>query len=265
MSTQTNARQAAELLCTAHTRKQIYDPLPDGLAPQTIDEAYQVQSEFLELLSERYGPLAGYKLAYTTPAMQKRAGLTEPCAGGLLASGIRHSPASLDSDDFLNLGVECEIAVEVGMELAPSGAPYTRGAVAQAVAAVMPAFEVVDFRTPELQGQARALTAISTNISNAGVVLGQRVDDWRGLDLASARGALWINDELAGEGHGSDIMGHPLEPLVWLANRWAERGLSISAGAIVITGSIVTPKQLRAGDVSKVWVEGLGEARLTVT
>ncbi len=190
MSTQVKARQAAQLLYDAHARKRVYDPLPEELSPQTIDEAYQLQDEFLGLLSGLYGQLAGYKLAYTTSAMQERAGLAEPCAGGLLSSGIRQSPAPLDSNDFLKLGVECEIAVELGLELAPAGAPYTRDKVAQAVAAVMPAFEVVDFRTPELQGKARALTAISTNISNAGVVLGKRVSDWRGLDLAAARGAL---------------------------------------------------------------------------
>ena len=75
MSTQVKARQAAQLLYDAHARKRVYDPLPEELSPQTIDEAYQLQDEFLGLLSGLYGQLAGYKLAYTTSAMQERAGI----------------------------------------------------------------------------------------------------------------------------------------------------------------------------------------------
>ena len=264
MSTQTRFSEAARLLYADYSAKRVYSALPDELAPQTIDDAYLLQDALLELLSEQGGPLAGYKLAYTTATMQERANLSEPCAGGLLASGMRQSPARLDSSEFVRLGVECEIAVELAEELSPAGAPYTREKVSEAVGAVMPAFEVVDFRTPDLQGLARALTAISTNISNAGVVLGERVTDWQSLDLAAAKGTLEINGEVVGDGHGSDIMGHPFEPLVWLANRWAQRGRSIPAGFIIITGSIVTPKPLTAGDTSRVWVEGLGEARLAV-
>jgi 2-keto-4-pentenoate hydratase len=73
-----------------------------------------------------------------------------------------------------------------------------------------------------------------------------------------------INGELVGEGMGSDVMGHPLEPLAWLANNLAERGISLSAGMVVITGSIVPPKWLKAGDSATIAIDGLGEASLQV-
>ena len=72
--------------------------------------------------------------------------------------------------------------------------------------------------------------------------------------------SLWI-----GEGLGSDVMGHPLEPLVWLANMLGERGKGLAAGTVVITGSIVPPKFLNPGDVATVAIEGIGEASHTVT
>ena len=169
MSTRTKSTDAAHFLFDQHQARRQFAPLPKAVAPQTIDEAYLVQGAYLDLMSQQYGPLAGYKLAYTTPTMQERAGLTEPCAGGILADTILPSPATLASGQYLKLGIECEVAVELGAELPASGAPYTRDQVAQAISVVMAAFEMVDFRTPDLQGQARALTAISTNISNAGV------------------------------------------------------------------------------------------------
>ena len=67
-----------------------------------------------------------------------------------------------------------------------------------------------------------------------------------------------------GAGYGSDVMGHPFEPLAWLANKLAEDGESLPQGSIIITGSIVPPKFLEPGDRAVVAVEGLGEATLTV-
>ena len=60
-------------------------------------------------------------------------------------------------------------------------------------------------------------------------------------------------------------MGHPLEPLVWLANLLAERGKALQAGMTVITGSIITPKPVKAGDTATIAIDGLGAAQVTVS
>ena len=62
------------------------------------------------------------------------------------------------------------------------------------------------------------------------MVLGEAVTDWRGIHLATCRGYMEINGELVGEGMGSDVMGHPLEPLAWLANNLASRGQETESG-----------------------------------
>jgi len=91
------------------------------------------------------------------------------------------------------------------------------------------------------------------------------VTDWREIDLVGARGTMTINDELVGEGRGGDVLGHPLEALVWLANTLAERGKSLKEGLIIMTGSVVSTRFLNPGDIATVSVEGLGTARLQVT
>ena len=108
------------------------------------------------------------------------------------------------------------------------------------------------------------LTTIASNILNAGVVLGEPVTDWRGIHLAGCRGSMHINGELAGEGVGSDVMGHPLEPLAWLANTFAAQGRELTAGMVVITGSIVPPKWLKVGDTAVISIDGLGQAELKI-
>ena len=256
-------RAARTLLGQFHDKQKYLldsDTLPVGIA-----EAYDVQREYQAALAGAYGPVAGYKIAYTTTAVQQATGLSEPCAGVILANNIRHSPASLESSDYLQVGIECEVAARLGADLPASGAPYDRDGVSKAVDAVMTAFEVVDNRRTEGQErETQLLTTIASNILNAGVVLGEPVTDWRGIHLAGCRGSMTINGELVGEGMGSDVMGHPLEPLAWLANTLAARGISLPAGMVVITGSIVPPKWLKAGDSATISIDGLGEASLMV-
>ena len=256
--------QAADALLLQFRGKEKY-LLEDDLLPESVAEAYDIQVAYQGSLAAEYGAVAGYKIAYTTTALQQASGISEPVAGVILANNVRHSPAVLDSADFLQPGIECEVGVRLGRDLPASGAPYNRDGVSEAVSEVMTAFEVVDNRRTQGQDtQTQLLTTISSNILNAGVVLGQPVSDWRAIHLAGCRGYMEINGELVGEGMGSDVMGHPLEPLAWLANALADQGRELKAGMVVITGSIVSPKWLAAGDSALIEIEGLGKAELSV-
>ena len=265
MSTETKSQRAARLLAGQYRDRTRYS-LDEESAPRTVDEAYAIQEAFQSIMSQARGPIAGYKIAYTTTTMQRNAGVSEPGAGVILAKNVYHSPVNLQSADYMRLGIECEVAARLGKDLPASGAPYNRDHISEAVEAIMPAFEVIDGRSSDIQDpQVRLYASIATNISNAGVVLGSPVAEWREVDLAAARGFMTINGELVGEGHGSDVMGHPLAPLVWLANMLAKQRKGLSAGAVIITGSIVTPKFLNPGDVATVSIEGIGDASLNVT
>ena len=257
--------QASEKLQQQFRDKEKY-LLEGDLLPESISEAYEVQGAYQASLSKEFGEVAGYKIAYTTTALQQSSGISEPVAGVILVNNVRHSPTVLNSADFLQPGIECEVGVRLGRDLPASGAPYDRDGVSDAVEAVTTTFEVVDNRRTQGQDtQTQLLTTIASNILNAGIVLGEPVADWRGIHLAGCRGYMEINGELVGEGMGSDVMGHPLEPLAWLANNLASRGQELKAGMVVITGSIVSPKWLKAGDSALIEIEGLGKAELSVT
>ena len=257
--------QATEVLLTQFRNKEKY-LLEGDLLPESINEAYEVQDAYQGSLTNDYGQVAGYKIAYTTVALQQASGISEPVAGVILTNNVRHSPAVLNAADFLQPGIECEVGVRLGRDLPASGAPYDRNRVSDAVESVMTAFEVIDNRRTQGQDtQTQLLTTISSNILNAGVVLGDPVTDWRGIHLAGCRGYMKINGELVGEGVGADVMGHPLEPLAWLANALAAHGKALKAGMVVITGSIVSPKWLQAGDSALIEIEGLGKAELSVS
>jgi len=97
-----------------------------------------------------------------------------------------------------------------------------------------------------------------------GAVLGKPLTDWKGLDLTALRGVATINGEVVGEGVGGAAMGHPLEAVAWVANHLAAHGRALVFRDVVITGSMITSKAVKAGDVVRFSVERLGEAELRV-
>ncbi len=264
MSVNAKIQQAAYSLANQHTSKQLY-LLEERLMPVDIDEAYLIQREYQRHISETQGAIAGYKLAMTTSASQAANGVSDPCLGLILERNIRRSPCTLEAAAFVQLGIECEIAVRLGANLSDTDAPYDRKMVSEAVDSLSAAFEVVDIRrSPGKDPKAQFITGVAANVYNEGVVLGEAVTNWHDLDLQAAYGSMKINDEMVGDGHGSDVMGHPLEPLVWLANKLADQGFSLSAGMVIITGSIVSPKPLKPGDSASIMIEGLGGAEISV-
>ncbi|RPJ36213.1 MAG: hypothetical protein EHM35_08500 [Planctomycetaceae bacterium] len=265
MSDDGRIQQAARWLVEEHRTRKPFGPMPETLAPRSVDDGYAIQEAFQTFMATTHGPVAGYKVALTAPVMQQMVGFHTPFAGTILTSTIHQSPATVRRTAYVRLGIECEIAVRLGMDLPAAQAPFSRSDVGDAVVAVMAAFELVDDRAADYAHLAAlVLTIIADNAWNAGIVLGSPVMDWRPIDLAAARGELVINGVTVGEGHGRDVMGHPLEALVWLVNMLARRGKSLKQGMIVMTGSIVATQFVSPGDVVRLAVDGLGEARLNV-
>jgi len=258
-------QQAGQHQAKAYLGGRSLDLMLQDFAPATQEEAYRVQRAFIDRLSETRGRLGGYKIAYTSAQMRETSGIAAPCSGFMFAETIVDAPAVLKSSDYVGLAIECEVGVRLASEVPASGAPYTRESITPHIESLMTAFEIVDRRpggAPD--GADVAMAAIVANIHNGGAVLGPAVTDWQGIDLAASRGTMSINGKQVGEGLGSDVMGHPIEALAWLANSLAERGESIWAGATVITGSIIPPVPLNSGDRAAISIEGLGEAQIEV-
>lgn len=258
-------KAAAQHLYAEEQAGKTMSLLGDELMPATAEEAYGVQDQLQQLIVGASGDtIAGWKVALTSKVMQNLVGFGQPCEGAIFAGRVHASPAQVRYADFVNIGVESEIAVRLSDDLPPRETAYGRDDIAAAVEACMAAIEIVDDRAMDYK-QLGALQLIAANSFNAGCVLGPAVSDWRGLDLSALAGRMRINGEVVGEGVGGDALGHPLEPVAFLANNLIARGRMLRAGDVVLTGSIVATKWLKAGDTMTTEVEGLGEASLTVS
>jgi 2-keto-4-pentenoate hydratase len=257
------ATDAATRLTRARWRNQRLPGLPPGVRPADVGAAYSVQGEVQTLLHDASGSVpAGYKIGCTTAVMQAFLNIPSPCSGIIAAKDVLASAARLRHADYLHVGVECEIAVRLATSLDPQQAPFTRDSVAHAVGACMPAIEVVDDRWYDYR-TVDTPTLIADNFFHAACVLGPAVERWQDLDLTAVQGVTIIDGVEAGRGRGAAVMGHPFEALAWLANSLAARGSSLSAGAVVLTGSVVETRWVEPGAHVVVDLSELGRAEVT--
>jgi 2-oxo-3-hexenedioate decarboxylase/2-keto-4-pentenoate hydratase len=254
-------RRAAAILMEARLGRTPIDPLPLDMRPRDETEGYTVQQALHDLLDRGgLGPITGHKIGCTTPVMQAFLGIPGPCAGGVPAATVHESRALVRHGDYIRVGAECEIAVRLGADLGPDGAPFERDRVARAVDSVLAAMEIVDDRYRDYRTLG-VPTLIADDFFNAGCVLGPPIARWQALDLAALRGVTRLNGTEVGRGEGRAVMGHPLEALAWLANLRAGLGLGLRAGEFVLLGSVVETRWVGAGDQVVVEIEGLGEVR----
>jgi len=256
---------AARRLLEAHELRERFRPLPKELAPRTEEEAYAIQDRFVALRAKKLGGIAGYKIALATAEMQRFVGVDAPQAGAMLEFTLHRTPARVRAADYLHLIVEFEIAVEIAEDLPVADAPFFRSRVAQAVGGVMPAIELADDREAVYAELAKhPLDLIADNGWNEGAVLGYPVREWQNIDLAAVRGVATINGKAVGEGKGAQAMGHPLDAVAWVADHLARHGRGLLRGDVVITGSLITSKNAKEGELVKFALEGLGEAELRI-
>ncbi|MBV9825303.1 MAG: fumarylacetoacetate hydrolase family protein [Alphaproteobacteria bacterium] len=249
----------AERIATLFRECRQVDLLPAELMPADLDEAYAIRGVFEEIgIAHGRGAPAGFKIGLTTPIMQKLCGVDEPCYGTIFGNEVHHLSAELRVADYSRLGIETEIAVRLGKDL-PDGSDAER--VGDAVESCMAAIELLE----DLQHDYKRLTAaamVAGNVWNAGVVLGAPVTDWRRLDLGKVTARLTIKGREIGSGKGGDVMGNPLNALAWLADKRAAHGHPLTAGTVVMTGSMVPIQFPQPGDIAVVEVEGVGRAEL---
>lgn len=254
------AAEAARFLDEAHRTRARYENLPEPIAPKSVTEAYAVQAALCDLWGPRRGPVAGLKIATTTKVMQALMGIDHPCMGTIFASRVHASPATIAKADYINVRIECELAVKLGRDLPKAAAPYARGSVRAAVSHIMPAFELIEDRFADYK-ISKALSLIADNAWNGGIVLGPARPLPSGPDLHGIQGVLKSNGTEVGNGKTDD----PLGALAWLADQAVACGRPMTAGMVAITGSVMVTVDIAPGERLDFSLDGVGETSLTAT
>jgi len=230
------AGRVAEKLLAEHKSNIRFKSLGPPEAPATIFDAYDIQEKYVGLLRSAHGEPAGYKVGLTSAAMQTFCGIDHPIAGVVLANRVHRSGVTVRRQNFGRLGLEFEIAVRIGSDVPVAGATFSAETIAPHIDGVCAAIEIVDDRDADY-GRLDVLSLVADNSWNAGIVLSEFAGKWP--DLGAVRGRATRDRASIGEGHGRDILGHPLNSVAWLASQLASRGIALKTGEIVMTGSVM--------------------------
>jgi 2-keto-4-pentenoate hydratase len=259
--------RVAETLAGQHAARERFEPLAGDLALDSLDEAYAAQRALIQRWSEgTRGPIAGYKIALTSRAVQELCGVDHPCAGAIFGSTVVESPATVARGDFVRLGLEFELCLRLGRDLPGGPQPYTAETVRDAVDMAVPAFELVEDRASDYT-KLNAISLVADNCWCGGIVLGQVTGDWRSLDLSANPVRLEYSHGGATETETATTgaaLGDPLNALAWVANVLCGQGRPLEAGMWVMTGSTLKTRFAEAGDRAVYTVEGLGSVEVDV-
>lgn len=226
---------------------------PSAVRPLTTDEAYAVQDRLREALVAAGEQVIGWKVGFTTRAVQAQFQATGPVAGFLLGSGVFAGGAEVPVSRFAGLAVEAEIALVMAQPLAGPGVTPARALAA--VAGAVPALELIDLR---MEGSPVATDVIADGVFASAIVLGGVLTPVGGLDLALEGLVYELNGAVAATGTAAEVLGSPASSLAWLANDLGARGLGLQAGQVVMTGSISILLRPRAGDTVQARYTRLG-------
>ena len=259
--------KAARLLADAWQAGATVD-FPPELLPADRAAACAIQDGMARLLAvDPANAVVGWKVGATSPGVQKAEGYDGPIPGRVFASTLYRNRARLPSSRFPAAAVEAEIAFRFVAAPRPAAGRLPSAALADSVV-MLPAFDItstrygrmtrtgwLDVSTPRRDGASgtsngrqKMLAGIADNGNGGAVVLGAPVTDWRRLDFMQLAPELRVNGGDPAPILRDDARGDPLDALVWTVNHVYARGFTLAAGDVLLTGSLIQPQPLRAGD-----------------
>ena len=229
-------------------------PVPVPAGEMSVADGLCGRDKVVRYLAQISGPVVGYKAGLTNLAVQQRFKHDAPLRGTLFQGMLLRDGAELAVDYGIRPVFEADLVVEVADPAALAKADTPLAAL-KALKSYAPFIELPDLmvQTPS------TISGASLSALNVGARLGVR-----GAPLAvpaDAAGQARLSEQLRdmnvrlvdaadaplGGGKGSDVLGHPLNAVVWLAQALKAEGLSLRPGQVVSLGSFSALLPPKAG------------------
>ncbi|MYZ34449.1 MULTISPECIES: fumarylacetoacetate hydrolase family protein [unclassified Streptomyces] len=252
--------EAADRLATAASTGVTCAPVRDLIGPDDIAAAYRIQQMFNRLRAHDTATV-GRKIGATSKAVQAQLGVDQPDFGVLYADMQYSDGDVIPMDRLLQPRVEAEVAfvLEADLTDGPLDVAQCRAAVAYAV----PALEIVDSRITDWD--ISFADTVADNASSGLYVLGTQrrtLEEFEPVDVIMG---LKVDDGLVSSGDGAACLGDPLNALAWLAKRAREFGDPLTAGQVILSGSLGPLAMVRPGSAVKATIKSLGTVSATFT
>lgn len=248
-------KQLGEELYRALAARQTLPPLTERHPDITIDDAYYVSLAFLEARQAGNGEkVVGKKIGVTSAAVQDMLGVFQPDFG-FLTDAMFAADGVVDMSGLIAPRAEAEIAFKLKQSL--QGPGVTGADVLAATEYVQPCFEIVDSRIADWR--IKIQDTVADNASCGVFVLGDAKRDPNDLDLAALKVEVEKNGTKISEGLGSAVQDGPENAVAWLANTLGAYGITLEAGEVILSGSLVPLEPVVAGDEMIMRIAGFGD------
>lgn len=243
-------QEAARQLHEAERGRQQIRPTSVTFPGMDVADAYAVQDAWVNLKLGEGQRVRGRKIGLTSRAMQDAMKIDEPDFGTLLDDMFFDDGAEIEAAQFLDPRIEVELAFVLSKRL--EGDQVTLFDVLNATDYVVPALEIIaarSFRVDPETGQARTvIDTISDNAANAGIIIGGRPIKPMDEDLRWVGALLYRNGIIEETGVAAGVLNHPANGIVWLARKFADHGVALERGQVILAGSFTRPVTVSAGD-----------------
>lgn len=246
--------QFAEELYQALRGGYTVPPLMARDASLVIDDAYAISLGILDRRVKDGERVIGKKIGVTSKAVQDMLGVHQPDFGFLTDRMFIEGDIDIKANGLIQPRAEAEIAFILKDSL--KGPGVTAEQVIAATESIAPCFEIVDSRIQDWK--IGIVDTVADNASCGVYVLGEARVDPRAHDLPNLRVTVTKNGEFLSEGYGSAVQGSPAEAVAWLANTLGAYGVTLEAGDVILSGSLVPLAPAVAGDVFEMELHGVG-------
>lgn len=244
---------AKELLEAEKSRIGI-EPLTARDSNLTIEDAYQIQLEMVEIKRAAGKKVIGKKVGLTSAAMQKMLNVNEPDYGHLFDDMVIQNNATVNASSMISPKVEAEIGFVLEEDLVGPNITYID--VMMATKYVVPTIEIIDSRVSDWK--IKLIDTVADNGSSAKVVVGEKKTLLQLVDLRTTSMVLVKNDELIATGAGAAALGHPAHAIAWLANKLHDYDIVLKKGELILPGALSGAVSVVAGDTIQADFGALG-------
>ncbi len=245
-----------ELYAALRERRTVA-PLIARDAALTIDDAYAISLDFLSRRLKDGERVVGKKIGVTSRAVQDMLGVHQPDFGFL--TDWMHVEGDIDIDAKALIAPRAEAEIAFTLKDSLNGPGVTAADVIAATESIAPCFEIVDSRITDWK--IGIVDTVADNASCGVFVIGKERLDPRAFDLPNLHVAVAKNGAALSEGYGRAVQGNPAEAVAWLANTLGAHGVTLDAGDIILSGSLVPLEPAAKGDIFEMI---LGDGRRTL-
>lgn len=237
---------------------------PEGLSTADGECSRAKVNKFLQ--QQTGDKVIGYKAGLTNPAVQKRFNASAPVYGVLYERMMLQDGATVDAGFGARPLFEADLLVRV--RDAGINQAKTPAEAVMHIDQVIPAIELPDLvvaAPPKLNGAAVAAINVGARYFVMGTPIPVAPDSRIADALRTMTVVVSASEGELDRGKGSDVLEHPLNAVIWLAQDLQRQGMKLKKGDLVSVGSFSKLMPPKAGQQIEVQYQGLpGEPKVRV-